>query len=166
VKAVVGDDAHLKAFEETLASSSSPPPQAQVGHSLPFPSLRCVLAAPSLSASIHPSDLVSSSVNSQVGLVVGKLSASSDRALVYALLPTPLTDAAAPACSLRAAPKSKLSKGGGRASSSSSSDASLDFDVEWIAEHARQVLYYTLPPHSHHQFLFSRNFFQSVAYYQ
>jgi hypothetical protein len=79
-----------------------------------------------------------------VGLVVGKLSASSDRALVYALLPTPLTDAAAPACSLRAAPKSKLSKGGGRASSSSSSDASLDFDVEWIAEHARQVLYYTL----------------------
>jgi hypothetical protein len=93
-----------------------------------------------------------------VGLVVGKLSASSDRALVYALLPTPLTDAAAP--------KSKPSKGGGRGSSSSSSDASLDFDVEWIAEHARQVLYYTLPPHSHHQFLFSRNFFQSVAYYQ
>jgi len=110
VKAVVGDEAHLKAFEETLASSSSsssssPPPQAQVG------------------------------------LVVGKLSASSDRALVYALLPTPLTDAAAPACSLRAAPKSKPSKGGGRgsSSSSSSSDASLDFDVEWIAEHARQV---------------------------
>jgi len=45
VKAVVGDEAHLKAFEETLASSSSsssssPPPQAQVGHSLPFPPLR------------------------------------------------------------------------------------------------------------------------------
>lgn len=95
------DEEHLKAFEETLASPSSPPCQAQVG------------------------------------LVVGKLSSSSDRALVYALLPTPLTDAAAPACSLRAAPKSKPSKGGGKAPSSS--DASLDFDVEWIAEHARQV---------------------------
>ena len=90
-----------------------------------------------------------------MGLVVGKLSASSDRALVYALLPTPLTDAAAPACSLRAAPKSKPSKGGGRgsSSSSSSSDASLDFDVEWIAEHARQVGIRSLPSQYVHQFL-------------
>ncbi|KAJ1266752.1 hypothetical protein BS78_07G002100 [Paspalum vaginatum] len=100
VKAVVGDDAHLKAFEEALSSSSSPPPQAQVG------------------------------------LVVGKLSASTDRALVYSLIPTPPTEADAPACSLlRAAPKSKTSKGKGP----SSSDASLHFDVDWIAEHARQV---------------------------
>ncbi|OEL17861.1 hypothetical protein BAE44_0021121 [Dichanthelium oligosanthes] len=99
VKAVVGDEAHLKAFEEALSSSSSAPPQAQVG------------------------------------LVVGKLSASSDRALVYSLLPTPPTDAAAPACSLRAASKSKPSKG----KAPSSSDASLEFDVDWIAEHARQV---------------------------
>ncbi|CAO2190208.1 unnamed protein product [Urochloa humidicola] len=98
VKAVVGDEAHLKAFEEAL-SSSSPPPQAQVG------------------------------------LVVGKHSASSDRALVYSLLPTPPTEAAAPACSLRAAPKPKPSKG----KPSSSSDATLEFDVDWIAEHARQV---------------------------
>ncbi|TVU43863.1 hypothetical protein EJB05_10363 [Eragrostis curvula] len=94
VKAVVGDEAQIKAFEEALSSSS---PQAQVG------------------------------------LVVGKLSASSDRALVYSLLPTPPTDADAPACSLRAAPKSnKPTKGKG-------SDASLEFDVDWIAEHARQV---------------------------
>uniref|UniRef100_A0A0A9EVP8 Uncharacterized protein n=1 Tax=Arundo donax TaxID=35708 RepID=A0A0A9EVP8_ARUDO len=63
VKAVVGDEVHLKALDETLSSSA---PQAQVG------------------------------------LVVGKLSASSDRALVYSLLPTPPTDADAPACSLRA----------------------------------------------------------------
>jgi hypothetical protein len=69
----------------------------------------------------------------QVGLVVGKLSASSDRALVYSLLPTPPTDADAPACSLHAAPKSKPAKGKG------SQDASLEFDVDWIAEHARQV---------------------------
>ncbi|XP_025820388.1 protein odr-4 homolog isoform X1 [Panicum hallii] len=99
VKAVVGDEAHLKAFEEALSSSSSPPPQAQVG------------------------------------LVVGKLSASSDRALVYSLLPTPPTEAGAPACSLRAAPKPKASK----AKAPSSSDATLEFDVDWIAEHARQV---------------------------
>nr|CAB3479612.1 unnamed protein product [Digitaria exilis] len=98
VKAVVGDEPHLKALEEAL-SSSSPPLQAQVG------------------------------------LVVGKLSASSDRALVYSLLPTPPTEAAAPACSLRAAPKPKPSKGKGP----SSSDTSLEFDVDWIAEHARQV---------------------------
>ncbi|CAL5009362.1 unnamed protein product [Urochloa decumbens] len=101
VKAVVGDEAHLKAFEEALSSSSSsPPPQAQVG------------------------------------LVVGKLSASSDRALVYSLLPTPPTEAAAPACSLRAAPKPKPSSKG---KAPTSSDASLEFDVDWIAEHARQV---------------------------
>jgi len=100
VKAVVGDEAHLKAFEEALSSSSSsPPPQAQVG------------------------------------LVVGKLCASSDRALAYSLLPTPPTEAAAPACSLRAAPKPKASK----AKAPSSSDATLEFDVDWIAEHARQV---------------------------
>ena len=38
VKAVVGDEAHLKAFEEALSSSSSsPPPQAQVDRA-PFPS--------------------------------------------------------------------------------------------------------------------------------
>ncbi|WVZ95608.1 hypothetical protein U9M48_041346 [Paspalum notatum var. saurae] len=104
VKAVVGDDAHLKAFEEALSSSSSPPPQAQVG------------------------------------LVVGKLSASSDRALVYSLIPTPPTEADAPACSLRAAPKPKTSSKGKAPSSSSSSDSSLHFDVDWIAEHARQVI--------------------------
>ncbi|RLN05467.1 hypothetical protein C2845_PM13G00040 [Panicum miliaceum] len=100
VKAVVGDEAHLKAFEEALSSSSSPPPQAQVG------------------------------------LVVGKLSASSDRGLVYSLLPTPPTEAGAPACSLRAAPKPKASS---KAKAPSSSDATLEFDVDWIAEHARQV---------------------------
>ena len=70
-----------------------------------------------------------------MGLVVGKLCASSDRALAYSLLPTPPTEAAAPACSLRAAPKPKASK----AKAPSSSDATLEFDVDWIAEHARQV---------------------------
>jgi hypothetical protein len=127
VKAVVGDEAHLKAFEEAL-SSSSPPPQAQVAS----PSLPCASPSPLLD-SIRVDSI---RFGSQVGLVVGKLSASSDRALVYSLLPTPPTEDAGPACSLRAAPKPKTSK----PKATSSSDASLEFDVDWIAEHARQVL--------------------------
>ncbi|GJN39947.1 hypothetical protein PR202_gb29101 [Eleusine coracana subsp. coracana] len=67
VKAVVGDEAQIKAFEETLSSSS---PEVQVG------------------------------------LVVGKLSASSDRALVYSLLPTPPTDAGPPLAPCSAPPPS------------------------------------------------------------
>ena len=77
-----------------------------------------------------------------MGLVVGKLCASSDRALAYSLLPTPPTEAAAPACSLRAAPKPKASK----AKAPSSADATLEFDVDWIAEHARQVTIPTTMP--------------------
>uniref|UniRef100_A0A0E0LQA0 Uncharacterized protein n=1 Tax=Oryza punctata TaxID=4537 RepID=A0A0E0LQA0_ORYPU len=81
--------------------------------------------------------LSASASPAQVGLVVGKLSASSDRALAYSLIPTPPTDSGAPACSLlRAATKPKA------AAKAASSDASssLDFDVDWVAEHARQVL--------------------------
>lgn len=106
VKAVVADEARIKAFEDGVASSGAP--------------------------------------RAQVGLVVGKLSASSDRALVYSLLPTPPTDAGEPACSLRAAAPSAgkaKSKGGGKGGAASSSDAppTLQFDVDWVAEHARQV---------------------------
>ena len=79
----------------------------------------------------------------QVGLVVGKLSASSDRALVYSLLPTPPTDAGEPACSLRAAAPSagKAKSKGGKGGAGASNDAppTLQFDVDWVAEHARQV---------------------------
>ncbi|KAF2912862.1 hypothetical protein DAI22_10g044601 [Oryza sativa Japonica Group] len=96
VKTVVGEEAQLKALEETLSASASP---------------------------------------AQVGLVVGKLSASSDRALAYSLIPTPPTDSGAPACSLlRAAPNPKAAK-----AASSDASSSLDFDVDWVAEHARQV---------------------------
>ncbi|KAF0899546.1 hypothetical protein E2562_020752 [Oryza meyeriana var. granulata] len=108
VKAVVGDEAQLKALEGTLSSSSAPPP-------------------------------------AQVGLIVGKLSASSDRVLAYSLIPTPPTDAGDPACFLRAASagaKAKAKpKGGGKGAGAASSDAapSLDFDADWVAEHARQV---------------------------
>uniref|UniRef100_A0A0E0EWE4 Protein odr-4 homolog n=1 Tax=Oryza meridionalis TaxID=40149 RepID=A0A0E0EWE4_9ORYZ len=96
VKTVVGEEAQLKALEETLSASASP---------------------------------------AQMGLIVGKLSASSDRALAYSLIPTPPTDSGAPACSLlRAAPNPKAAK-----AASSDASSSLDFDVDWVAEHARQV---------------------------
>uniref|UniRef100_J3MPI5 Protein odr-4 homolog n=1 Tax=Oryza brachyantha TaxID=4533 RepID=J3MPI5_ORYBR len=92
VKAVVGDEAQLKALENTLSSSAPP---------------------------------------AQVGLVVGKLSPSSDRALAYSLIPTPPTDAGDPPCSLQPKPKPKPKP--------ADSTSSLDFDVDWVAEHARQV---------------------------
>uniref|UniRef100_A0A0E0QD79 Protein odr-4 homolog n=1 Tax=Oryza rufipogon TaxID=4529 RepID=A0A0E0QD79_ORYRU len=86
VKTVVGDEAQVKASEETLSASTSP----------------------------------------------AQLSASSDRALAYSLIPTPPTDSGAPACSLlRAKPAAKAA--------SSGASSSLDFDVDWLAEHARQV---------------------------
>jgi hypothetical protein len=54
VKAVLGDEEHLKAFEETLASPSSPPCQAQVGHSLPSIALRLPPSHRSIPSSIPP----------------------------------------------------------------------------------------------------------------
>ncbi|KAF7138903.1 hypothetical protein RHSIM_Rhsim07G0214600 [Rhododendron simsii] len=78
-----------------------------------------------------------SAVASQVGLVIGKLSTSSDRCLVFDLVPTPPNDAGEPACSLIEADKKKGSKG--KSQSDSSSSSSLFIDKDWVAEHARQV---------------------------
>lgn len=75
----------------------------------------------------------------QVGLVIGKLSTSSDRCLVFDLVPTPPNDAGEPACSLIEADKKKGSKGKSQSDSSSSSSSSLLIDKDWVAEHARQV---------------------------
>jgi Odorant response abnormal 4-like len=79
-----------------------------------------------------------------VGLVIGKLSATSDRGQVYALIPTPPTEGGDPACSLRSE-----GGGGGReekkksGSKKPSNEApqSVMVDGDWVAEHARQVLY-------------------------
>lgn len=73
----------------------------------------------------------------QVGLVVRKLNASSDRSLVYSLLPMPPTDASEPACSLQAAASSAgkaKPKGGRKGGAAASSDALplLQFDVNWV----------------------------------
>ncbi|GFS44107.1 oxidoreductase, zinc-binding dehydrogenase family protein [Actinidia rufa] len=78
-----------------------------------------------------------SSIRSQVGLVIGKLSPSSDRGLVFDLVPTPPNDAGEPACSIVDSgrdEKKMVSKGKSQADSSS-----LFIDKDWVAEHARQV---------------------------
>ncbi|PKA53022.1 hypothetical protein AXF42_Ash002003 [Apostasia shenzhenica] len=85
--------------------------------------------------------LFRSSIQAEVGVVVGKLSASSERGYVYDLIPTPPTDGGGPACSLKLEgggrdDRKKGSKGG---KSSAEATHSLFIDGEWIAEHARQV---------------------------
>lgn len=79
--------------------------------------------------------LSQSAVPSQVGLVIGKITSSLDRCLVFDLVPTPPNDAGEPACSLIEADKKKGSKG----KSQSDSSSSLFIDKDWVAEHARQV---------------------------
>ncbi|XP_078176091.1 oxidoreductase, zinc-binding dehydrogenase family protein [Carex rostrata] len=78
----------------------------------------------------------------QVGLVIGKLSASSDRGQVYALIPTPLTDGGDPACSLRSdgggGARDEKKKSGSK-KPSNEVPQSIEIDGDWVAEHARQV---------------------------
>lgn len=74
--------------------------------------------------------------------MIGKLTATSDRGQVYALIPTPSTDGGDPACSLRSE-----GGGGGREEKKKSGSKkpsnevpqSVAVDGDWVAEHARQV---------------------------
>ncbi|KAK9689617.1 hypothetical protein RND81_09G071500 [Saponaria officinalis] len=76
----------------------------------------------------------------EIGLVIGKLSQVLDRGFVFDLVATPSNDAGQPPCSLvgnnddRNKNKNKKSN-----NPSSSSSSSLVIDVDWVAEHARQV---------------------------
>ncbi|XP_057505416.1 uncharacterized protein LOC130788671 [Actinidia eriantha] len=81
--------------------------------------------------------LSQSAVPSQVGLVIGKLSPSSDRGLVFDLVPTPPNDAGEPACSIVDSVRDEKKKGSKGKSQTDSS--SLFIDKDWVAEHARQV---------------------------
>ncbi|GAA0170323.1 hypothetical protein LIER_24614 [Lithospermum erythrorhizon] len=74
--------------------------------------------------------LSQSSVHSEVGLVIGKLSRSLDRGFVYHLIPSPPNESGEQACSIIEGESKK------RGSSKSNS---LCIDKDWIAEHARQV---------------------------
>lgn len=79
----------------------------------------------------------------QVGLVIGKLSANSNRGFVYYLIPTPATDGGGPACSLKREASGNFGKDGKKGSKGakpvSEAPASLVIDTDWVAEHARQV---------------------------
>ncbi|CAL5385672.1 unnamed protein product [Camellia sinensis] len=78
-----------------------------------------------------------SAIPSQVGLVIGRISSSSDRGLVFDLVPTPTNDAGEPACSLVESVRDDKKKGS--KSKSQSDSSSLFIDKDWVAEHARQV---------------------------
>ncbi|KAH9300674.1 hypothetical protein KI387_012257 [Taxus chinensis] len=86
--------------------------------------------------------LSQSPISVQVGLAIGKLGgANSNRDSVFALIPTPPNDGLDPASLISAessksgrADKKKVTKGKSAVDSSS-----LTIDVEWVAEHARQV---------------------------
>nr|XP_043628475.1 protein odr-4 homolog [Erigeron canadensis] len=82
-----------------------------------------------------------SGLTSQVGLVIGKVSKTLDKAFVFDLIPTPLNDSGNPA-SWITENKDDLSnkkKGGSKPKSQSDSSSVLSIDKEWVAEHARQV---------------------------
>ena len=69
--------------------------------------------------------------------MIGKLSPSSDRGLVFDLVPTPPNDAGEPACSIVDSGRDEKKKGSKGKSQTDSS--SLFIDKDWVAEHARQV---------------------------
>ncbi|XP_031377159.1 protein odr-4 homolog [Punica granatum] len=83
--------------------------------------------------------LSQSSILSQVGLVIGKLSPSLDRGFVFDLVPTPPNDAGEPACSLLDPIRDDRKKGPKGKSQGGSDSSSLSVDKDWVAEHARQV---------------------------
>ncbi|KAG6468534.1 hypothetical protein ZIOFF_073222 [Zingiber officinale] len=87
--------------------------------------------------------LFQSGVSAEVGLVIGNLSANSDRGFVYYLIPTPPTDGGGPACSLKREVSGNFGKDGKKGSkgakAASEAPASLVIDADWVAEHARQV---------------------------
>ncbi|KAM7473374.1 hypothetical protein LguiB_020617 [Lonicera macranthoides] len=89
--------------------------------------------------------LSQSSLPSQVGLVIGKLSSSLDRGFVFDLIPTPFNDDGEPACSIIESSvisrddNSKKKGSSSKPKSSQSRVSSLSIDKDWVAEHARQL---------------------------
>lgn len=84
--------------------------------------------------------LSQAALQAEVGLVIGKLSRSLDRGLVFDLIPTPANDAGEAACSMIGGVKEESKKkGGGKPKAAQPDSASISVDNEWIAEHARQV---------------------------
>ncbi|XP_008466125.2 uncharacterized protein LOC103503637 [Cucumis melo] len=82
--------------------------------------------------------LAQSAIPSEIGLVIGRLSSPLDRGFVFDLVPTPLNDAGEAACSLVGAIKDDKKKGS-KGKSPAVDSSSLVIDMDWVAEHARQV---------------------------
>ncbi|XP_042494427.1 protein odr-4 homolog [Macadamia integrifolia] len=80
--------------------------------------------------------LFESGVPAQVGLVIGKLNGGLDRGFVFDLIPTPPNDAGEQACRL---PESGRDDKKGSKKKSQAESSPLVIDVDWVAEHARQV---------------------------
>lgn len=91
---------------------------------------RCNLAEEKLSRVALPS---------QIGLVIGKLSKSLDRAFVFDLVPTPPNEAGDSASSLVESVSKDDHKKKGSKSKPQSDSAVLFVDKDWVSEHARQV---------------------------
>lgn len=78
----------------------------------------------------------------QVGLLIGKVEVSSSRDSVFALVPTPGKDGDEAAKITGAASGQKESSGKKGAKAKSTVDnSSVVLDMDWIAEHSRQVRY-------------------------
>ncbi|KAH9602564.1 hypothetical protein KSS87_001042 [Heliosperma pusillum] len=76
----------------------------------------------------------------EVGLLIGKLSRESDRGFVFDLVPTPSNDTGQSPCSLVNNNKDDTNnKKKKNNPPSNSSTSSLVIDMDWVAEHARQV---------------------------
>ncbi|KAL5722621.1 hypothetical protein ACHQM5_006123 [Ranunculus cassubicifolius] len=76
--------------------------------------------------------LHNSSLQSDIGLIIGKINPNLDRAFIFDLIPTPSNDNGQPPSSLSSITKSSKSK-------SKSQSESLLLDTDWISEHANQV---------------------------
>lgn len=74
----------------------------------------------------------------QIGLLVGRLGVGSARDLVFALIPTPQNDGEDPAVVASSSTETRGGRKGGKGKPVVDS-SSIQVDVEWVSEHARQV---------------------------
>ncbi|XP_054799004.1 uncharacterized protein LOC129303604 isoform X2 [Prosopis cineraria] len=82
--------------------------------------------------------LSQSALPAEVGLVIGKLSSTLDRGFVLDLIPTPQNDSNEPACAIMDSSKDDKRKSS-KSKSLVNDSSSLFIDMDWVAEHARQV---------------------------
>ncbi|KAK4280007.1 hypothetical protein QN277_011692 [Acacia crassicarpa] len=82
--------------------------------------------------------LSQSALPAEMGLAIGKLSSPLDRGFVLDLIPTPQNDSNEAACAIIDTSKDDKRKGS-KSKSQAIDSSSLFIDMDWVAEHARQV---------------------------